>query len=147
MQLQPSVDSTQVASTALMLFCTTHPSSTSMASSFTMAAPLRSPFPFALGAGHAFLHPAETVGLKNLNDSGSQAPAIRKSRRDFSPTLGGATNETYLRYLSPIVASDLRDLLCAPTGRDVTRCPRCHDQLERVPLPVRAARAPPAVFA
>jgi predicted Zn-ribbon and HTH transcriptional regulator len=33
------------------------------------------------------------------------------------------------------------------TGRDVTRCPRCGSELERLPLPERAARAPPKVAA
>jgi len=33
------------------------------------------------------------------------------------------------------------------TGRDVTRCPRCGDLLEPIPLPVRIARAPPELAA
>ena len=33
------------------------------------------------------------------------------------------------------------------TGRDVTRCPRCGSELERLPLPRRCARAPPKVAA
>lgn len=37
--------------------------------------------------------------------------------------------------------------LRALTGRDVTRCPRCSGELQRLPLPERVARAPPPVLA
>jgi hypothetical protein len=81
-------------------------------------------------------------GLKKIRHCGLYASrhraALERARCQVTAPIG-------CTHTAPVAS--WRDRLHALTGRDVTRCPRCQGELERIALPVPAARAPPLVHA
>lgn len=89
-----------------------------------------------------FLQHVLPEGFKKIRHFGLYASShcgLLESAR--SQILGTACSATAVAR--PSWVQTLRAL----TGRDATRCPRCGGELDKLPLPERAARAPPEVAA